>query len=129
VSRAPQVNRDNQFFWDGIEAGEFRIQRCLGCGQLRFPPRPMCPNCQSLDWDTQVASGDATVYSYVIVHRPHPDEFPDRYLVALLNLEEGIRFVSDPVDQTMTGIEIGARVRLEITEVEPGVHLPLFCLV
>ena len=126
MTRAPQINRDNHFFWAGIDAGEFRIQRCADCRLRRFPPRPMCPRCQALEWDFEVASGDATVYSYVVVHRPHPEEFPDRYLVALLELAEGIRFVSHPVDLGSTDIAIGTPVRLEISEVEPGVRLPLF---
>jgi len=89
----------------------------------------MCPECQSLEWDAQRASGRGTVYSYVKVHRPHPEEFSDGYLVALLELEEGIRFVSNPIDTEVTELEIGARVHLRIVEVEPGVRLPQFELV
>ena len=59
----PPINRDNAFFWEGVEAGELRIQRCGNCGRLRHPPRPMCGSCRSTEWDTVTASGRGEVYS------------------------------------------------------------------
>jgi len=41
----PVVTADTAFFWDGTARGELRIQRCGGCGALRYPPGPMCPAC------------------------------------------------------------------------------------
>jgi uncharacterized OB-fold protein len=66
----PATTRDNAFWWEGVEAGKLLIQRCGGCGTLRHPPRPMCPQCQSLEWDTVEASGRGTVHSFVINHYP-----------------------------------------------------------
>ena len=47
----PPLGHDNKWWWDGIAAGELRIQRCKECKTLRHPPRPMCGNCQSIEWD------------------------------------------------------------------------------
>lgn len=126
MSRQPRVSRDNQFFWDGVAAHEFRIQRCAECGAVRHPPRPMCPACQSLRWDTITASGEATLYSYVIAHRPHPEGFEAPYGVGLLKLPEGIRFVSNPIDIPPDELRIGMPVRLTFEDVGDGVVLPLF---
>ena len=49
---APTVSPDTEFFWNGCRENKLLIQRCTGCQALRQPARPMCPTCNSLDWDT-----------------------------------------------------------------------------
>ncbi len=92
---APTVSPDTEFFWNGLRDHKLLIQRCKGCQALRQPPRPMCPTCNSLDWDTVESSGRGTVYSYVMPqHPPMPlMEYP--YIVALVELDEGVRLVSN----------------------------------
>src|SRR6266700_1562165 len=68
----PVPTPDTQPFWDGCAAGELRIQRCLDCDQPYFYPRPVCPACGSANVEWFTASGAATLYSYVINHRPAP---------------------------------------------------------
>ena len=46
------------------------MQVCLGCGALRFPPRVMCPECQSTERGWQALSGSGTIWSFVVVHPP-----------------------------------------------------------
>ncbi|MGB8208771.1 MAG: zinc ribbon domain-containing protein, partial [Mycobacterium sp.] len=60
---APTISPDTEFFWDGLRDHKLLIQRCSGCGTLRNPPRPMCPNCRSLEWEPIESSGRGTVYS------------------------------------------------------------------
>jgi uncharacterized OB-fold protein len=83
----PVIGRDNAYFWEGIAQGSVLIQRCTACGALRHPPSPMCPTCQSLDWDTLAATGDATLHSYTICHHPLPPWEDGPYAVVLLDLE------------------------------------------
>lgn len=91
------VTPDTAFWVEGAALGELRIQRCPQCGRLRHPPRPMCPACQSLEWDYVVASGRGTVYSYVTYHH-RPLAGPEvPYAVLLIELEEGVRVVGDLV--------------------------------
>ncbi|WP_102419840.1 Zn-ribbon domain-containing OB-fold protein [Mycobacterium sp. 4858] len=97
---APAITKDTEFFWNGLRDNKLLIQRCGGCGRLRHPPRPMCPHCRSLDWDTVESSGRGTVYSYVMPHEPKFPFFEYPYVVALVELEEGVRLVSN-----LTGID------------------------
>jgi uncharacterized OB-fold protein len=122
----PPVNRDNQFFWDGVKEGELRIQRCMSCKTLRHPPGPMCPECRSLDWDYVLASGKATVYSHVTHHYPPMPQFGSPHNVVLVELEEGVRFVSNLIDVESADIKIGMPVTLTFVEVAPDYVLPLF---
>ena len=93
----PAQSHDNAFFWEGVAAGELRIQRCTGCKALRHPPGPMCPHCHSLDWDTLAASGRGHVYSFVVAHHPPVPPFAYPNAIALIELDEGTRLVSNLV--------------------------------
>ena len=67
---APSTSPDTQFFWDGLAEHRLLIQRCTSCATLRHPPRPMCPSCNSLEWDTVAASGRGEVHSFVLPRHP-----------------------------------------------------------
>ncbi|OBI05052.1 Zn-ribbon domain-containing OB-fold protein [Mycobacterium scrofulaceum] len=97
---APAITKDTEFFWNGLRDNKLLIQRCGGCGRLRHPPRPMCPHCRSLDWEAVESSGRGTVYSYVMPHEPKFPFFEYPYIVVLVELEEGVRLVSN-----LTGID------------------------
>jgi uncharacterized OB-fold protein/acyl dehydratase len=122
----PARSHDNAFFWEGVEQRELRIQRCKQCAKLRHPPGPMCPHCHSLDWDHVRASGRGHVFSYVVAHHPPVPPFAYPNLIALVELEEGTRLVTNLLGVGPGEVRIGMPVELQITEVEPGLSLPLF---
>ncbi|MFF0082362.1 Zn-ribbon domain-containing OB-fold protein [Streptomyces canus] len=111
-------------FWEHAARGELRVQACADCGELRFPPRPCCPHCQSFAEEWRPVSGRGRVWSYVV---PHPPLLPDYaaqapYNVVVVELEEAprIRLVGNlvtaagaPLDSLDPGrIRIGARVHV-----------------
>jgi uncharacterized OB-fold protein len=90
----PVPSAADQWFWDGISNGQLLIQRCASCGTLRHPPAPMCGECHSLEWTAEPMSGRGTVYTWIVSHHPtEPDDSPR--VVVLVDLEEGVRFVSN----------------------------------
>lgn len=116
-------------FWDGIDAGELRIQRCSDCASAVFYPRSVCPSCfgDRLDWFT--ASGRGTVYSYTIAHRAF-GEFAEQapFTVALVDLDEGPRMLTRIVSSAQ--VRIGDRVELEITRLgQDSPEVPCFRVV
>ena len=122
----PMVNRDSRFFWDGTAVGELRIQRCNACGELRFPPGPACRGCEAYDQGHVVAAGTGTVFSYV-VHRHPPvpgKELP--IVLALIDLDEGVRMVGEVVDVPDDEIEIGQRVRVDFHRIDDELTLPVW---
>jgi uncharacterized OB-fold protein/acyl dehydratase len=121
----PPVNRDNAFFWDGIENHQLLLQRCASCERLRHPPGPMCPSCGSLDWTTQAATGRGTVHSWVVHHHPPLPGFELPVTVLLVDLEEGVRFVADLADAAAGSLEIGMAVEVDYVT-DDGGTLPRF---
>jgi uncharacterized protein len=61
----PVTDTDGAPFWEYAARGELRVQACAGCGELRFPPRPCCPHCQSFEAEWRRVSGRGRVWSYV----------------------------------------------------------------
>jgi uncharacterized OB-fold protein len=122
----PMMNRDSQFFWDGTAAGELRIPQCNACGALRFPPGPACQSCEAYDRGYQVAAGIGTVYSYV-VHRHPPVPGKDLPIViALIDLDEGVRMVGEVVGVADDDIGIGHRVRVDFNRIDDELTLPVW---
>lgn len=132
----PPMDDDSRPFWEGTLAGELRVQACGGCSRLRFPPRPMCPACQSLDVEWKAMSGRGTIYSFVV---PHPPLLPAYAAVApynavLVELDEDptIRMVGNLVADAgaainsvdPTTIEIGMPVSVVFARVAEDVALP-----
>ncbi|ARF56492.1 bifunctional MaoC family dehydratase N-terminal/OB-fold nucleic acid binding domain-containing protein [Streptomyces gilvosporeus] len=131
----PVINRDNAGFWEGVAAHRLLIQRCGGCGALRFPWLPGCNACASPEWDTVEASGEGTVYSYVVLHHPRFPAFTmsdgaadaaGPYAVALIELAEGVRMVSNVVGVPYDEVRIGMPVRLAFLRVDEEWELPVF---
>ena len=108
---APTITPDTEFFWNGLRDNKLLIQRCGGCGELRHPPRPMCPKCRSLNWEAIESSGRGTVYSYVMPHQPRFPFFDYPYVVALVELEEGVRIVSNLTDIDPADVTVGMPVQ------------------
>jgi uncharacterized OB-fold protein len=120
------IGRDSAFFWEGTRKGELRVQTCNACGALRHPPGPACPSCGALDRGHVVASGLGTVFSYV-VHRHPPvpgKELP--IVIALIDLDEGVRMVGEVVDVADDEISIGTRLRVDFDPVDDDLTLPVW---
>ncbi|QIY96973.1 bifunctional MaoC family dehydratase N-terminal/OB-fold nucleic acid binding domain-containing protein [Streptomyces sp. S1D4-11] len=122
----PVVNRDNAGFWEGVGRHQLLIQRCGGCGTLRFPWLPGCGACGSPEWDTVGASGDGTVYSYVVMHHPPFPAFDPPYAVGLIELAEGVRIVSNVIGVPYDKVRIGMPVRLRFERYDEKLVLPVF---
>ncbi len=115
-------------FWDGCARGELLLQRCLNCGALRHPPSPICAKCLSPRNEWLPASGDATAYSFVVVHRAFHAAFEEGvpYVVAIVTLAEGPHMLSNVVDVPPERVKIGMPLRVWFDRVSDEVTLPKF---
>jgi uncharacterized OB-fold protein len=89
----PQPDRDSEPFWRGLCEGALRVQRCRGCGALRWPPRAVCNRCHSFAHEWIALSGRGRIVSWVRTHQVfapawHEDVPYDVVLVALDEQED-----------------------------------------
>ena len=122
----PATTHDDAFLWQGLLEGKLLIQRCAQCGTLRHPPGPMCRECRSLQWDTVEAGGGGTIHSFVVVHYPQVPSFDYPNQVVLVDLDEGVRLVTNSLDIARENLVIGSRVRIVVQKVDDALSLP-FC--
>jgi uncharacterized protein len=123
----PAPTPETQHFWDGTRQGELRLQRCDDCAHVYFPPRPFCPACSSRSVSVFAASGRGALASYVISERPHP-AFDGPYAIALVDLEEGPRMMSNIVEceQTPEALQLDMALEVTFETLSDEIALPLF---
>lgn len=121
------IDEGNKAFWDACAAGELRVQRCITCGHLRYPISTVCPECLSEDAAWELLSGRGTVVSFCIFRHAYNEAWRDRlpYNVALIQLEEGPRMLSNVHGVSPDEIRVGLEVKVAF-EVEQGFSIPVF---
>jgi uncharacterized OB-fold protein len=126
IRPAPVVTDDSKAFWEAARDHRLVAQRCRDCGRLRHPPRPMCPECHSIDLEIVELVGTGTVYSYAILHHPQHPAFSYPVVAALVDLDEGIRVVSNLVGVEPRDVRIGMPVKVTFEETADGMAVPVF---
>lgn len=130
----PWVDDDGEAFWAFVAEGELRMQACADCGRLRFPPRPMCPSCTSMEVEWKRMSGTGIVWSFVLAHPPllpaYAELAPYNVVVVALDEDPAIRMVGNlvasadgPMNEILD-VEIGAPVEVVFWKRSDGVVLP-----
>jgi uncharacterized OB-fold protein len=123
----PEVTPLSKPYWDGLQSGRLRFQRCSACGHAWLPARADCPECWTAQWQWTDASGRGRVVSWVVYHHAYHPEFKDRvpYNVTLVELDEGPRLITNVVNLGNRKLAIEMPVKLCI-ESEHGVALARF---
>jgi uncharacterized OB-fold protein len=123
----PGITPETRHFWEGTRTGELRLQKCTACSHVYFPPRPFCPQCWSQDVGVFRASGRAILYSYVIHHRAAPG-FAPPYSIAVVQLEEGPRMMTNivEVEQTPEALQLDMPLEVVFQRITDEISLPLF---
>ena len=122
----PVISLDTEFFWEGTAAGELRIQRCTSCGALRHPPGPFCMSCGADKPDYIVASGAGTVFSYVVHHHPKVPGKKLPFVVAVVELAEGVRMIGELVDVDPSEVTVGMPVESALIKIDDELTLPMW---
>jgi uncharacterized OB-fold protein/acyl dehydratase len=106
----PSWSRDSKYFWDGVAAHELRIQRRPD-GSLQHPPVPAVWKDKSETTDYVVSSGKGTVFSHVVHHAPKVPGRSLPFVIALVELEEGVRMLGELRGVDAAAVKIGMPVR------------------
>ncbi|ORX10969.1 DNA-binding protein [Mycobacterium szulgai] len=106
----PSSSRDTAFFWEGVAAHELRIQR-LADGSLQHPPVPAVWQDPAAPVDYAVSSGRGTVFSFVVHHAPKVPGRTLPFVIALVELEEGVRMLGELRGIDPAAVQIGMPVR------------------
>lgn len=124
----PIPTEDSRDYWEACRRHQLVVQSCNACGKPQFYPRALCSHCFSTDLGWIQASGRGTVYSFTIVHRPPNPAFNAEvpYVIALVDLDEGVRMMSWLVDCDLAAVKIGGAVEVTFRDESAAISLPMF---
>lgn len=125
----PEIRGPEAHVYAEASHGRLVLQRCGTCGAWISYPRVVCPACGAADrLEWHEVSGRGAVYTFTIVHRAGHAAFAKDvpYVVAMVELDEGVRLLSNVVDCPPEQVRIGLPVRVAFRDVAPGVGFPVF---
>ena len=115
-------------FWEGCRRGELLVQKCQDCKAFIFYPKMYCPDCLSSNLEWVRAGGKGKVYSHMTVFAFQPTEFADDvpYVVAIIDLEEGVRMMSNIVGCSPQDVHCDMEVQVVFDKVTDAITLAKF---
>ena len=124
---APIPDAETEPYWQAVNEGRLMVQRCTVCGRSQLYPRWRCLRCRGeVEWVD--AGGGGTVYSFTVIRQNFSRSFKHLipYVVALVDLDEGPRLMTNLVGVDPDDVEIGMRVRVKFEQVSDEASVPLF---
>ena len=126
-SPEPEILPEVRPFWSAAAEGRLVIPRCNDCESWIWYPRAFCPKCYSTDVAWNEVSGRGSIYTYSVVRRGHDAYRPATpYVLAYVELDIGLRIITNIVDYDAQHLRIGAPVRAVFTATEAGNALVRF---
>lgn len=124
----PVITEESRPFWEGCRQGKLLLQYCDRCQQYQFYPRLYCMQCGAENPRWVEASGRGVIYSYTIIRQNKSPEFADDtpYNVAIVQLEEGPRMLSNVVDIAPAELRVELPVTVVFDRVTDTISLPRF---
>ncbi len=117
-------------YWRGCREGKLMVLGCRSCGTRRWPPRPMCPECNSLEFDWVEVRGRGRIFSWTTVGRAMLPGFENDvpYAVVIVELEEspGIRFIGNVLDARPEDLRIDMPMEVVFETVAEGITMPFW---
>ncbi len=115
-------------FFDGARQGKLMLQHCTACGQWSFPVRERCPHCFAARLEWRAASGRGTLYTFAVMHQVMNPGFASDvpYNVSQIDLDEGVRMVSNVVGIPNDRLRIGMKLEAVFEDVGQNVSIPKF---
>ena len=124
----PEPRGLTQEFYDWCKKHELRFQRCSDCNVWRHVPREMCADCGSWNWQWAQSSGRGKLFTWTVAERPLHAGFVDAvpYASVVVEMDEGVRIVSEVVDQAPSDLQMDMPVEVTFDDVTDEITLPKF---
>ena len=124
----PTLVGETRPFWEACRRGELLIQKCDTCGEYQFYPRGICANCWTSDIAWVRASGRGTVWTFTVTHQNRTPGFAEEvpYVLALVELEEGVKMFTNVVECDPREVKIGMPVEVTFVRATDQISVPYF---
>lgn len=120
----PAPDKASADYWAATAKGELIVQQCTSCGHRQFYPRLLCTECAGEpEWIR--CSGRGVVHTYTVI-RDNKTMLGEPYVVAMIELAEGVRMMSNVTDIHPDDVRIGMPVQVHFAETDADLKIPLF---
>jgi uncharacterized OB-fold protein len=125
----PRPTPTEQPFYDACAQHQLILQHCQSCEHVLFYPRTHCDQCHSEQLEWRAASGHGSIASYTVVRRGVSADFEAPYVIALIDLAEGPRMMSQIIETEPEALAMGLQVKVDFAAWSEGITLPVFRLI
>ena len=123
----PTVVGETRAFWETCRRGQLLVQRCDDCQEYQWYPRGICANCWSENIKWAASSGKGTVWTYTVTYQNRTAGFDQGpYVLALVELEEGVRMFTNIVECEPREVTIGMPVEVTFVRATDQITIPYF---
>lgn len=124
----PTIVGETRPYWESCRRGQLVIQRCAVCGEYQFYPRGICAHCWSTEVEWVEVSGRGTVWTYTVTYQNRTPGFAEEvpYVLALVELAEGVKLFTNIVECRPQEVRIGMPVEVTFVRANDRVTVPYF---
>jgi len=124
----PSIVGETRPYWESCRRGQLMLQRCDRCGEHQFYPRGICANCWSKDIKWVKARGKGTVWTFTVTYQNRTPGFAEEcpYVLALVELEEGVRMFTNIIECNPRDVKIGMPVEVTFVQANDRISVPYF---
>lgn len=128
VKHFPRPTPETEVYWQGCRKHELLLQRCTQCNKFQFYPRIICANCTSENLEWVKATGRGRVLTFTIVRRAVSEAYAADvpYVVALIQLDEGPKMMSNVVQCDPETLVVGSPVQVVFEDWSDEISVPQF---
>lgn len=127
----PATSPETQPYWDAANNGVLLLQKCPDCGKVQYHYRALCSFCWSDKIEDFPSSGRGAVWTYSVVYKNATKGYSEKlpYVVGLVELEGGVKFVTNIIGGDPEAVTFGTEVELTFAKTDAGQAIPLFKVV
>ncbi|HCG91595.1 MAG TPA: hypothetical protein DEZ08_07140 [Dehalococcoidia bacterium] len=124
----PTISGETKPFWDSCRKGELIIQQCSNCNEYQFYPRGICSNCWTNDVKWIHSTGKGKVWTYTVTYQNRTPGFAEDvpYVLALVELEEGVKMFTNIIACDPKEVRIGMEVEVTFVKANNFITIPYF---
>jgi len=93
--------------------------KCKSCGKVNFPPRLVCAECKSREFETIKISDEGKILTYTII-RVGSDVFSREtpYAIAIIETNDNVKLMAMVADTKVEDVKIGSKVKLVFRKIQ-----------
>jgi uncharacterized OB-fold protein len=128
IKPLPVASGETKPFWDACKEGKFLIQKCKTCNEYQYHYRAFCSHCWFGEIQDIESKGDGNIWSFTVINRNRSPGFIDDvpYVVAMIEIEGGLKIISNVINCDPWKVYIGMPVKLTFTKATEEWTLPMF---